>query len=243
LGSSTIWIAFASLSILSRTSIPLEYVALSYFASSPTSISFNIRQVPIIGSPNTTCKRPSFLLFDMQSSLFLAFLAPLLASCDVVPALERHTPETRPQLLGRSPHTSINNLGKRQFCPSSYGFCIANNGDTVCQAFDEVCCQLTTGSDAYTCDALHPYCCGADASTGILLCGSSSSCGSDFANAPNAAKPTEATGEAGPTKTAATAAQNTAGGGDNKKKGSAAALDAKMGGVAMGVVAGVMAAL
>ena len=87
---------------------------------------------------------------------------------------------------------------------------MSDTGDAVCQAMDEVCCQLITGTDPYTCPLTHPYCCGADLDTGILLCGSESTCGAtDFFTAPPAIAPTETTGVAGPTKTAKAAPKKT----------------------------------
>lgn len=122
-----------------------------------------------------------------------------LAAADLVPALPAHVPLARPQ-----PRAEGNDmLGKRGYCPLNYDYCFATNGDAICQAVDEVCCQLATGTDPFTCPLDHPYCCGADLATGIYYCGADSSCGSDgFLNAPTAQKPTESTGVAGPTKTA-----------------------------------------
>lgn len=139
------------------------------------------------------------------TSVLAVFLSFTLAYGDLVPAPHARAPETRPQ--ARSVNRS---LGKRQFCPADNDFCLADNGDAVCQSADEVCCQLMRGTDPYTCPLSHPYCCGADQTTGILLCGSDDSCGTqDFFTAPPVVAPTETTGIAGPTKTARPAPQQT----------------------------------
>jgi hypothetical protein len=71
-------------------------------------------------------------------------------------------------------------LGKRQFCSSAYPYsCSAVNGDTMCMAAAEVCCQRIaidgSGTYPYVCPRSHPYCCPSDRA-GNPLCGSDSSC-------------------------------------------------------------------
>ncbi|KAF2204693.1 hypothetical protein GQ43DRAFT_468822 [Delitschia confertaspora ATCC 74209] len=177
-----------------------------------------------------------------STTTFLSlFLTICFTTADLIPALQARTPESLPQLEARS--LNINSLGKRQFCPVGFAFCTSNNGDTICQSASEVCCQLTVGTDPYTCPLDHPYCCGADQTTGILMCGNEETCagagnGGNFFTAPAAAKPTEASGTAGPTKTA-----NGNGGGSKitqtaeVKKGTAAMMRVQNGGVAVALVA------
>jgi hypothetical protein len=87
----------------------------------------------------------------------------------------------------RTPTSSVygNIFNRRQDCAAA---CTANDGSAVCQAADEVCCQLASGTSPYTCPSDYPYCCPSDAATGTLLCGSDSSCGGQLVNGPTPTK-------------------------------------------------------
>jgi hypothetical protein len=200
------------------------------------SIFFAPFSLNTVHSNQSTLSNRLHLYYNMRptTSLLAVFLSFTLATADLIPAPHARAPETRPQ--ARSVNRS---LGKRQFCPADNDFCLADNGDAVCQSADEVCCQLMRGTDPYTCPLSHPYCCGADQTTGILLCGSDDSCGTqDFFTAPPVVAPTETTGIAGPTKTARPASKQTNNTDDDedepKQKGSAAS---QRGGLAAAVLA------
>jgi hypothetical protein len=170
------------------------------------------------------------------TSVLLSLVVLSLTSAELIAAPSRRSPEARPQ-----PRSEAHSLGKRQFCPLNNDFCVSDTGDAVCQAMDEVCCQLVTGTDPYTCPLTHPYCCGADLDTGILLCGSESTCGAtDFFTAPPAIAPTETTGVAGPTKTARPAPKKTNDDDDDKptpQQTATGAADIQRGGIAAAVLA------
>ena len=71
-------------------------------------------------------------------------------------------------------------------CPASYaGMCRSADGDAVCMAIDEFCCQLAIGTNPYVCPATHPYCCPSDASTGNMLCGSNVACSGPVQDGPS----------------------------------------------------------
>jgi len=64
-------------------------------------------------------------------------------------------------------------LVDRQSCPALT--CSSNNGNTICMAADEVCCQFL-GVDPFTCSLSHPYCCPPDKYSNQVSCGTDSSC-------------------------------------------------------------------
>ena len=145
----------------------------------------------------------------MWTSTLATILVPILAittTADVVPAQRRSLAETH--LDTRQSNNPL--LGKRQFCDSFYPYtCSAIDGDAMCMAENEVCCQriATDGTFPYVCDATHPYCCPSD--NGVPQCGSDDTCGgSAFEAAPTQALATETTGVA-PTQTTAAGGQQT----------------------------------
>jgi hypothetical protein len=140
----------------------------------------------------------------MRTSTFISMLLPILTmtvAADVVPAVRRSTAETH--IDNRQSANPL--LGKRQFCGASYPYvCSAIDGDAMCMAENEVCCQriATDGIFPYVCDYTHPYCCPTD--NGVPQCGSDDTCGGGgFEAAPTQALATETTGVAPQTTTAA----------------------------------------
>ncbi|KAF2183271.1 hypothetical protein K469DRAFT_785843 [Zopfia rhizophila CBS 207.26] len=181
----------------------------------------------------------------MRASIILTLFFSSIASAEVIQVLDRRLPfDLSTPLKQRSDSPASSALRKRQFCPPSYGYCVANNGDAVCQSVDEVCCQVisTGGSDPFTCPLTHPYCCPPDPSTGILVCGSDESCGSgDFFSVPPAVKATETTGMAGPTRSAGGNGGGSRATPSAKKEGGAVGMDRRCG--AESVVAAALVAL
>jgi hypothetical protein len=97
-------------------------------------------------------------------------------------------------------------LGKRQYCAATYpSTCSAINGETMCMAAAEVCCQRIaidgSGTYPFVCPKSHPFCCASD-SAGNPLCGSDSSCKSSSSDVQNhgsatQSKPNEKNGGVG----------------------------------------------
>ncbi|KAF2178159.1 hypothetical protein K469DRAFT_718507 [Zopfia rhizophila CBS 207.26] len=138
---------------------------------------------------------------------------PLMLSftvADLIPALRREPPETH--LDTRQSTNPF--LGKRQFCNAYYPYiCFAVDGDSMCMAADEVCCQVisTSGAYPYVCDVSHPYCC--PSQDGVPMCGSDESCGGgEFEAAPSNPLATETSGAAATRKTAEAAPTRVGGG-------------------------------
>jgi hypothetical protein len=109
--------------------------------------------------------------------MLLSVSLPLLSLAVTITADMILAPQ--PRYASSDPDTR-QSLGKRQFCPANYpNTCSAINGDTMCMAAAEVCCQRIaidgTGTYPFVCPKSHPYCCPAD-SAGNPLCGSDSSC-------------------------------------------------------------------
>ncbi|ORY04195.1 hypothetical protein BCR34DRAFT_604951 [Clohesyomyces aquaticus] len=147
--------------------------------------------------------------------LFTTILLPLFsvaATAELIPALQPRAPSTH--LDTRQSSNPL--LGKRQFCDANYPYiCSAIDGDAMCMAASEVCCQriATDGTFPYTCPMTHPYCCPSD-SAGNPQCGSDSSCaGGNNDLAPTHGLATQSSGVAPTKKTAAAASTRTAGGG------------------------------
>jgi hypothetical protein len=62
-------------------------------------------------------------------------------------------------------------------CPSTdAGLCYSDNGDSICMAASERCCQLTSGTNPYNCPSNYPYCCPENTVTGDLMCGTTAAC-------------------------------------------------------------------
>ncbi|KAF2679969.1 hypothetical protein K458DRAFT_109773 [Lentithecium fluviatile CBS 122367] len=139
----------------------------------------------------------------MKKSFLLSILVPLgFATADLVPALPARAPET--DLQARSELNPL--LGKRQFCSLGYEICFANDGTAICTYSDDICCQLQTGTDPFSCPPDHPYCCGLDLTTGLFWCGADATCSvSGFIEVTTGLEPTETTGVSGPTKKATAA--------------------------------------
>jgi len=78
-------------------------------------------------------------------------------------------------LVERQPQPA-NVLVPRQGCPSGYNICLSNNGDGICAAAGDLCCQLVDGSSPFSCPSGFPYCCGYDAVYSLYICGSDQTC-------------------------------------------------------------------
>ncbi|KAH8591563.1 hypothetical protein B0O99DRAFT_718819 [Bisporella sp. PMI_857] len=85
-------------------------------------------------------------------------------------------------LLLITPRESLSLLSRDTKCPVAS--CASDNGDTICIAADEYCCQLAVGTNPYSCPPTHPFCCPADTTTGNLLCGTDAACSGPIQNLP-----------------------------------------------------------
>ena len=112
-------------------------------------------------------------------NIFPVLFFSIAVTADVVPALQRSAPQSY-----EDARQSINPLlSKRLICDSAHPYtCSAVDGDTMCMAESEVCCQriASDGTYPFVCDASHPYCC--PPKNGVPQCGSDSSCGGRRSN-------------------------------------------------------------
>lgn len=151
----------------------------------------------------------------MRPYTFSILLLPLVAA-DVIPAIRRDAPKTH--IDERQSNNPL--LGKRQVCNQYYpDICFASNGNPMCMALDEVCCQVMTtdGAVPYVCPVTYPYCC--PPQNGEPMCGTDMTCGSgSFEAAPShpvftetsGPKPTGKSASAAPTAAQATTSKTAA---------------------------------
>jgi hypothetical protein len=156
----------------------------------------------------------------MKASVLSTLLFSLAVTADVVPAIRRDAASVH--LDARQPTNPL--LGKRQFCDVNYPYiCSAIDGDAMCMAPTEVCCQRigVDGTFPYVCDDTHPYCCPSD-ENGIPQCGSDDTCGAGaFEAAPTHELATQTTGVAPTTQAAAKTVTQASAGGATKTAGGA----------------------
>ena len=97
----------------------------------------------------------------------------MTVAADVIPAVQRSAAE-----IHIDTSQSANSfLEKRQFCDAFCPYiCSAIDGDAMCMAKNEVCCQriVIDGTLPYVCDSTHPYCYPSD--NGVLQCESDDTC-------------------------------------------------------------------
>ncbi|KAF1994466.1 hypothetical protein P154DRAFT_539536 [Amniculicola lignicola CBS 123094] len=112
----------------------------------------------------------------MKSHIFATVLSFLsFTTAELVPALRWDSPGTK--IDARQSKNPL--LGKRQTCDLNYPLtCSAIDGDTLCMATDEICCQWisTSGTYPFLCAASYPYCC--PPINGMPQCGTDATCGS-----------------------------------------------------------------